>query len=315
MKKTPLDMLNHVIAINNEVKPGNGEDAYAYEFDDTRIMMAVFDGCGGLGSRRYEAFSGKTGAYIASRVLAAETLAWFEEDCSTSLQYRFEAALSELACANRASTAISGSMIKRFPSTASIILADFKNDTHIDVIYQWAGDSRGFLLIPSGLKQCTKDDLSQNIDPFDNLYEDASLANVVSAEGKYMLNRREVRVPYPAILITVSDGVFSYLPSPMHFEMMLVNTLITSSGFEMWEDMLNKRITEVASDDSTLVMAVLGWNSFDDMRRDFIPRYEALKTLKCDMDATNESRDGLREIWKEYSKSYCLSEVDDGCDA
>ncbi len=42
-------------------------------------LVGVFDGCGGIGSRRYEILNSKTGAYIASRIVGECVAEWFEE--------------------------------------------------------------------------------------------------------------------------------------------------------------------------------------------------------------------------------------------
>lgn len=42
-------------------------------------MIGVFDGCGGLGSRRFKDHENHTAAYIAARVAGKATLEWFEK--------------------------------------------------------------------------------------------------------------------------------------------------------------------------------------------------------------------------------------------
>ena len=47
------------------------EDACSYSFEKDDIHYAgVFDGCGGLGSKRYERIGNKTGAFVSSQTCA-----------------------------------------------------------------------------------------------------------------------------------------------------------------------------------------------------------------------------------------------------
>ena len=45
--------------VGGEMKPDNGEDSYVFSINDTHALLGVFDGCGGIGSRKYEMYGGK----------------------------------------------------------------------------------------------------------------------------------------------------------------------------------------------------------------------------------------------------------------
>ena len=71
-------MLGDVVVIQQAVIPGQGEDSYAVVSNPEQVMLCVADGCGGLGSRRYEQRHNRTGAYIASRLAAKTVEDWLE---------------------------------------------------------------------------------------------------------------------------------------------------------------------------------------------------------------------------------------------
>ena len=63
----PLDF---ILSFCRERIPEHGEDCYCYSFCDTAGILGAFDGCGGAGARTHAAYSGKSEAYIASRLCA-----------------------------------------------------------------------------------------------------------------------------------------------------------------------------------------------------------------------------------------------------
>lgn len=67
------------LVINQEQIRGKGEDFFLFEEDQRKIIMGVFDGCGGSGARVYPAFKGFTGAKVAARALAAAVKIWFQD--------------------------------------------------------------------------------------------------------------------------------------------------------------------------------------------------------------------------------------------
>ena len=70
---------NEYLVICQEQIKGKGEDFFLFEVDEDRLIMGVFDGCGGSGARIYPAFDGRTGAKVASRALAGAVKLWFQE--------------------------------------------------------------------------------------------------------------------------------------------------------------------------------------------------------------------------------------------
>lgn len=62
MYKNLLSEISTYFSISGEMIPQNGEDSYLYSFNENKGLVGVFDGCGGIGSRRYEILNGKTGS-------------------------------------------------------------------------------------------------------------------------------------------------------------------------------------------------------------------------------------------------------------
>lgn len=311
----PRTLMNHMSLINHAAVEGQCEDSYAYCFCETYGMLGVFDGCGGLGARRYEKLDNRTGAYIASRVAGKTALEWFERDmpcdqtgmyqnaqrAADGLKQHLDKALADmLAEIEPAGRPGGGTMIRPLPTTASIALMDWSDAESIRCLFMWAGDSRCFILRPDGLRQCTRDDLRIEGDAFENLYGDSPLSNLVSADGDYRINSARIVCRAPAIVLAATDGTFGYWPSPMHFEWLLTDTLMRADSPEDWEKRLGAQLEEVAADDATLVMAAFGWQDFECMRRDFAQRHEYL----CNGLNGAETQDALREFWQEYRQGY-----------
>ena len=68
MKKANQE-LNSIFSVAEEMKKNNGEDCFYFDVIDDNFIIASLDGCGGSGAKKYENYSGKTGAYIASRAV------------------------------------------------------------------------------------------------------------------------------------------------------------------------------------------------------------------------------------------------------
>ena len=316
-RKNKAMQLNHITYICKAAVEDQCEDAYAFSFKDNYGMISVFDGCGGLGAKKYDACKNHTAAYIAARIASGTVLDWFENHmpCDQNGMYasskRITGGLKDALDKSFShikqeldtdGPRLSGSLIRSFPTTASIVLIDSTRVKELKCTFLWAGDSRGYILDPSGLKQCTMDDLRAAEDAFENLYEDSPLSNMLNGDGRYCIHLQKVRCKGPAIIFTATDGTFGYLPSPMHYEWMLVRTLCESASFEDWRIRLRNEIAAVTGDDSTLVMAVYGWKNFSDLQLAFAERESMLRNL-LDHEMTTEA---LRELWSAYKEGYTV---------
>jgi len=142
--------------------------------------------------------------------------------------------------------------------------------------FLWAGDSRGYVLDQNGLSQITKDDIEEGQDALSNLSSDSKLENVINADIPFNINSKSILINYPAVVIMSTDGGFAYFQTPMEFEYALLYTLIKARNISEWEMLMNNYIKKFASDDYTLMLAIFGFISFDEMKKYYYPRVEHL---------------------------------------
>ena len=284
-----------VFAVNGEMKPENGEDSYYYSLDEKKSVVAVLDGCGGIGSRRYNNFSGKTGAYVASRAVCGGVKAWFEETQGDLQKLREYIERALRVCDKFADKEgrLVGSLGKSFPTTLALALAD--EDT---VTCVWAGDSRCYMLDCDGLHQLTEDDVSGE-DALSNISNDGVLTNVICSAGEFVLNTITVKINKPCIIFSATDGCFGYLKSPMAFEYLLTSTLMQSENLLQWRKNIKLEIGEVAGDDYTLCALLFGFESFNDLKACLKKRNSTVLNEYIDTEKSVE------ECWAQYRDDYC----------
>lgn len=312
-------MVNQLSLVTGEMVEEQGEDAYGYSFNENGGILATYDGCGGLGAKRYEEYGGKTGAHLASRIVAEAVFQWFENfsknkgrvDESTIHQIKeelYHEILSDLGkTQTNDSTGVSqlkkSDLVRELPTTMSLVLCDYV-ENRLNTAFIWAGDSRGYLLTAEeGLAQITTDDLTGNQDAFENLYGDGRLSNLVSADGQFHFNHKLMLPHLPFVAISATDGCFGYFKTPMEFEYMLLVTLLNSESPIEWEQRLEEAMKEVAGDDFSLCFAVFGYHSFEELKEKFYPRCTYLyeKYIGMLAGATYEE---MEQMWSEYKKDY-----------
>ena len=283
--------------IAGEMIPNNGEDCSYFAVGEERSIASVFDGCGGIGSRRYENFSGKTGAYVSARAVCGAVQEWFESKTDNPTPY-IKQALEIVNSYGDRSRALRGSLHKDFPTTAVIASTQqIGSDLLVDCF--WAGDSRAYLLTPNGLHQITRDDVA-NPDALDNLSDDGVLTNVISASIPFELHHHLVRIGCPAIVIAATDGCFGYLKTPMEFEAFLLQTMLISENIGQWRSKLQKAIAEHAGDDYSLCLLGYGFTNFDAMKRIF-------KQRAADLDKNFIAPlqyESVAALWQNYRSGY-----------
>ena len=310
-----INYIDSIFMVDGEMITDNGEDSYMFSVNDRYGIIGVFDGCGGLGSRKYAEYNNKSGAYISSRIVSKTILEWFEsfsednrtlsgntiKDICDELKSAIVRELKDYEQCTR-TNGIKGSMTKNFPTTASIILfANKRNMLYSS--YIWAGDSRGFVLTTSGLTQITKDDIENDGDALENISNDSKLTNVVSADGDFVLNNRMITCEKAGILITATDGCFGYFSTPMEFEYMLIDTMLESNNVEEWERKIKQYIKNYTADDHTIGLVVFGYKSFKKMKKAYSERHKFLlqKYIKS-LDGADEKE--INHLWNEYKDNY-----------
>lgn len=78
-----ISEISTFFAISGEMVSQSGEDSYIYSFNENKGLVGVFDGCGGIGSRRYQTLNSKTGAYISARAVSECVADWFDNYSET----------------------------------------------------------------------------------------------------------------------------------------------------------------------------------------------------------------------------------------
>jgi len=306
--KSLLETIDFHIYVYKEMIDENGEDSGFYGFTDKHALMSVFDGCGGLGAKKYNNFQNKTGAYMASRAASGATKTWFETlAMSAPSEQSYKKALDDaLAITKRYSDSVSmeirGSMQKPFPTTLVSALSYFDAGRLLTDFY-WAGDSRGYILDEDGLYQITEDDIDGE-DAMSNLTNDGVLTNVVHFNGAYTLHKKTVCIKKPSIIFSATDGCFGYMSTPMEFEYMLLDSLIVSRTPDELERLLLERIGKYASDDYTLNLMAVGFDcDYEGIKKQFeMRRFSMYNDYIKKLDGLDY--DGKVALWDNYKGGY-----------
>ena len=307
-ESTLLSLLDFGFEVFKEKIPNNGEDSYLYTLEPFGAIVGVFDGCGGSGAKRYEKYQGKTGAYMASRVVSGATRDWFfelenENDSHTTeaLKDKIKQYLSICRSIGGGTTAFKGSMSKDFPTTAAVILMGIENKS-VNATCFWAGDSRCYLLDSEGLKQLTEDDLG-GLDAMENLTADGVLTNVISSSKDFSLHQKTIPITKPSLIFAATDGCFGYFSTPMEFEHLLLSTLFSAENVEEWEQSISDVLKEVAGDDYSMSGVSLGYGSLSNLKKSLEKRYSYLYTNYI-ADLDKKDHEEKVELWRSYKSTY-----------
>lgn len=309
--------LNFILSFCKEILPGHGEDCICHAFCDTAGLLGVFDGCGGAGARKHECYTGRTEAYMASRLVAGaffdQFRAFYPSDMGAE-EFAYGVMTPALGqCLQTyqppkedSAFQIRGSMVRTLPTTAAAAVIRPLDSGAMEISAIWAGDSRVYILDEQGLAQLTVDDTSVP-DPMENLYEDGVLKNILCAEKETKLHLNTVTIPGPALVFAATDGCFGYVSTPMEFEGMLLDSLVTAQSPAQWEQQLAAIVGQFAGDDHTLCLAALGYGDFEEMKNIFAARYQQLcdQSLNCLSQLPLEDRQTRQQLWAEYRSQYC----------
>ncbi|HEX6887735.1 MAG TPA: hypothetical protein VF143_06485 [Candidatus Nanopelagicales bacterium] len=253
--------------------PDQGEDADPIVRDGRDLgLIGVLDGMGGAGGTVYETPEGpRTGAYLGSRVardvVEERMLALLDPEwnldgamAARDLQRAVKQALAErLAALNAPTSGLRSRLLRALPTTMALLALQRREPRrgrwagHV----LWSGDSRVYVLDPvRGAAQLTRDDLRDEGDALLNLRQDSVVSNAMSADTEFVVHHHQVQLTAPFLAIAATDGCFGYVPTPIHFEHLVLACLRDSSDTESWSALLQQRIAEVTGDDAA--MAVLG---------------------------------------------------------
>lgn len=290
--------------------------------DEERVLIGVMDGCGGTGARRYSEADNWTGARIASHVAGRSLFRWFAglsqerfhnstapelaEELETQLRTAIHDA-NALLEQDVAPRFISSRLSKALPTTLAAVAAEKLPGGYVRLCSFWAGNSRNYVFLPAGLRQLSADDIVGNYDPFEDLAKDGILSNSVNASAPFEVHFSEMLVKSPCLILSASDGVFSYFDSPIRLEWLLLDTLRRTETPAEWERLLRKEIGAVSADDHTLQLAALGFESFSELKNAFLPRLEDLERdyiLQLQQAVEKEDQEQLLLLWNKYQETF-----------
>jgi len=330
------------LSLCRDKSPGEGEDAppiaRLYETRSDAALLGVFDGLGGAGGRINETENGErhSSAYFAARIARSVSLTYFRDILPQLFDKAFEpqifvndlqevlfAALQRHAHELRSSPSrLRSSIISTLPTTTA--LAFLETDPVEELLRGlaiWSGDSRVFVLTPAyGLSQVTVDDLRAGGDAFENLAQDSPMSNYASADRPFHLNYREFTISLPGIVLAATDGCYHYLPSPMHWEYLLLDTLSRAGDTVGWSVEIEQALAPVAGDDVSLALVATGWDSFAALKHDFGDRLTYLRERYIEPLDRVSPRSGVengygqlsRQLWGRYKHTYEWGWAEDG---
>ncbi len=279
------------LAFNLQRVAGHGEDSEPICLMGPEVaLIAVFDGMGGAGGTIYETADGpRSGAYLASRVTRdavqsrlVSLLNAGRLDGSGAAReaerVSLEALQSLLAELRAPVSRLRSKLLRALPTTMALVALERRDVPTRTWTCQvlWAGDSRVYAMTASGLHQLTVDDIRDHADAMANLREDAVINNAISADTAFMVNCKGVELAEPFLIIAATDGCFGYLPSPMHFERLLLATMADAQDPDEWSAALQRAINAVTGDDASMALAAPGVD-LPDLQAVFADRLQTLE--------------------------------------
>lgn len=308
---------------NEEQMNGKGEDsAMRITSTPNAALIATMDGCGGAGAQIYAKANNASGARISAEHVGIALRRWFLEkqygfwgtggktaeqlaaEMKTAINCELE---TQQELVDGVESGVKSRLTRTFPSTLAAVLAEVVETNVIRCVSFWAGDSRTYVFRASGLRQTSRDDIRGHGDPFDALMNDGILSNLVSISADYEIHASESILTEPCIILTASDGCFSYFRSPMEFEWTLLDTLVQSSTPKQWENKLRNLFGSYASDDYTMNIAVLGFYNWTAVQNAYAPRWKEfygnyVEPMKKILSA--EDQRAHYELWLQYKQDY-----------
>lgn len=335
--------MNFIIDIPKKENFGEDASPTFIETENKQIsIIGVFDGMGGSGSTLYiENEESHSGAYLASRTVKNVVEQFFEEQLKDEIfvfsQDKIpilkakivEALKNKLDKQQYEQSKIRSSLIRTFPTTIALGIIYHINST-IKIQAIWAGDSRIYFLSPKkGLVQLTKDDLKIENDPFQNIENDSPLSNMINLDEEFSLNYLEIEEQEPILIFAATDGCFGYYSTPIHFENIILKTMLNSMSFLEWQEKLSIEINKVSGDDFSLSLKsivndtnidfkqfkIIYQNRFEDLYREFMNDINKIDeivaglkdkevNLKIEIEQSELKRKQLFEkLWNSYKKT------------
>lgn len=277
-------------------------------------FSVVCDGLGGAGSTKHKVEEAgipamRTSGYLGSRVVADSVASFYDfnyeritgivfsnGDFSIALQAVIEELKSTIKAALSTKMVKLGidpiltrnKTLKIFPTTLASALY-FQDGEKVKILAIWAGDSRVYVLSPTkGLQLLSLDD-AINADV--EMKSASEMNNCISVGNPFRLNYSIFEMDEPGIVFCCSDGCFDYLPSPLHFEWLVLQTIlscvpnaISDNLGEAFANSVRDSVYQSIGDDTTMAGVICKINSTDELRKVFTARMEQFGQLAVQMN-------------------------------
>ena len=302
------------IFVKGEINHGRGEDAAVHNLgNDSDFFFAVMDGCGGAGGKQYAKASDWTGAKLSATHVGQILFDWFTCPANRELpllQARDSiknAIVGELSSVEKyvsgGDTMILSSLSRILPTTLVMVTGHQTDKETIVLRYYWVGDTRGYILYSdgsdAGLRQITRDDIRDDLDPYEDLTKDGLLKNMINLSKDFPIHSIERTVSRRCLVFAATDGCFSYFRSPIELEWTLLDTLENSAAPQEWEESLSNRLGALSQDDYTLSLVALKFADFKDIKSAFRARWKALRGVVETIDHATTPEDYFA-VWEKY---------------
>jgi hypothetical protein len=101
------------------------------------------------------------------------------------------------------------------------------------------------------------------------------VSNAMSADTEFHVNYRRVELESPFLLVAATDGCFGYVPSPMHFEHLVLGPLVKARNVDGWSSAVQSDIAAVTGDDAAMSVMAVG-ATFPELQRLYADRVREL---------------------------------------
>jgi serine/threonine protein phosphatase PrpC len=240
------------------------------------------------------------------------------EDLQRSVRRALEERLAELkAPVSR----LRSKLLRALPTTMAVIALQRTargGSTWSGHVF-WAGDSRAYVVTADGVAQLSTDDLRDPGDALANLRRDSVVSNAMSADTDFHVSYRRVSLEAPFLLIGATDGCFGYVPTPMHFEHLLLRALAGARSAQAWSSALQAAISEVTGDDAAMAVMGVGtdFRGFQallaprlaELERTVIGPLDGLRSAVADAERALQQARQRHEaetagLWRQYQVGY-----------
>lgn len=178
--------------------------------------------------------------------------------------------------------------LKIFPTTLSSALY-YQDGDRLKILAIWAGDSRVYVLSPTkGLQLLSLDDAT-NADV--EMKSTSEMNNCISAGNSFKLNYSIYEMDEPGIVFCCSDGCFDYLPSPLNFEWLLLQTILscvpvatTDTLGAAFANSVRDSVYQSIGDDTTMAGIICKIETTDQLKQLYTTRMEKFGQLAVQMN-------------------------------